>query len=143
MGNYEDAIDDDMEYDSDEEHAQDWNVKTHKNDSWATQTRRKNSLFGKTEIINPHAENPKHRNGSMLSQFRSSKDVSGNHVITSGFEDHVPEILPKVEKTSRSLSTASNGASSGRRGSVLSLFTTGKDAKGRNIMNSGEWDDMD
>lgn len=137
---YEDAIDDTMEYESDDEHAQDWDVKTHKNDTWATQTRRKNSLFGKTEIVNPHAENANHRRGSILSQYRSSKDATGKHVITSGFEDHVP--VEKVEKTTRSLSTNSNGAS-GRRGSVLSLFSNGKDAKGRNVMHSGEWDDMD
>lgn len=89
---------------------------------------------------NPHAATPadSNRKGSVLSLFKTGNDFkSGSNVIHSGSDDHPEEW--KAQKETRSMSNSSNDGTK-RRGSILSMFTTGKDARGRHVVGS-DWDD--
>lgn len=58
-------------------------------------------------------------------------------MLHSGFEDHPENWEAEKQVKSR---TMSNDSANERRGSILSIFKHTTDNKGRNVINSGDWD---
>lgn len=154
-----DAIDDE------ENHAQDWSKTTDAKDSWANKERRRSSVWSKVDDVDVTANNPKResasgapRRGSVLSIWSTGKDKHGRHVLAhddhegSDLEDESaiarddsekaeseqgdPDILKMLNRDRKG-----SNAGSDRRGSILSMWSQGKDEKGRSVMlhDDEEW----
>lgn len=132
----------------DDDHDQDWTVKTADKDTWAARERRRASLWNKIDsypTIKPGSPStsPKERHGSILSLFQHGKDKDGRAVLHSGenvedWDRHAQVgkekevLIVPVEKTSRSGSRVQE-----RHGSILSMWTNGKDENGRDVLLQG------
>lgn len=147
-------------------HAQNWTTTTAPADSWAVRERRRASMWAKAEM--PLLSPPKKaggapRRGSVLSVWKGGKDKDGRDILvhdegeSSGSEeeeeeeDQVEPLGGKGAERRRKMSVSSRGSGGGgkggrhgvRRGSILSLWSGGKDASGRDVMvhDDEEWTD--
>ena len=135
--------------DEDREHKQDWSIVTDEKDSWANRERRRNSVFGKAELI-PASTSPKSpaaagpRRGSILSMWAGGKDRNGKHILRHN-DDHSDE--EEESSVGSPTETMNNGQKvteeRERRGSILSMWTKGKDKRGNSIVmhDDEEWKD--
>jgi hypothetical protein len=152
--------------DVDEDPFEDWTKTTHERDSWATRERRRSNKFAKIDGDLAIQQYERSRSGrrasSALGIFSQGLDKNGNPIILS--DDHHDEFdLPPLEKEKsakklrspsialafsrpddRRLSMSSENSDK-RRGSILSLWKTGKDKDGRDHVHSGhegeDWGD--
>lgn len=129
------------------EHAQDWTVETKPEDSYANQEVRRRSIWSRIDENNPSlpTETRTERRGSVLSLWRGGKDASGRSILIHDGDQH-NEVFeadkdgaPLVKMTSKEL--ARERRLSERRGSILSVWSTGKDDQGRDIIihDDEEW----
>jgi hypothetical protein len=143
----------------DKDHAQDWSVTTDPKDSWANRERRRSSVWSKVDDVDVTANAPKRisatgapRRGSILSVWSTGKDKMGKDVLLH--DDHEMDkeevIEPEKEEAEqgdpdllRMLGREKRGSNAGsdRRGSILSLWSGGKDDNGRAIVHHDdeEW----
>jgi hypothetical protein len=129
------------------EHKQDWTVQTKPEESWANRELRRASIWSKIDENNPHQpiESPTERRGSVLSIWRKGKDKNGRSILVHDGHDVDAEVFadearePVVKMSSREI--ARERRLSERRGSILSLWSNGKDANGQNIIihDDEEW----
>jgi hypothetical protein len=124
-------------------HKQDWTVTTKPEETRANKEIRRASIWSKIDENNPHVprETPTERRGSILSVWRAGKDKHGRPILahdgetheSSSDEEKVEELSPKLSPRERRLSE--------RRGSILSLWSNGKDEKGRDVIqhDDEEW----
>lgn len=137
----------------DPEHKQNWNVTTKPEESWAVKERRRSSMWSKAEmpanLLSPKKTGGPRR-GSVLSVWKSGKDKDGNDILVhdGSSEDEDDEEAIKDDKSQDGVEltkTISGTGSKGqdRRGSILSLWSGGKDANGRAIImhDDEEWKD--
>ncbi|KAE8454469.1 hypothetical protein EG329_000092 [Mollisiaceae sp. DMI_Dod_QoI] len=146
-------------------HAQDWTVTTDPKDSWANRERRRSTVWAKVDDVDVTANNPKRasasgapRRGSILSIWSTGKDKHGrdalvhdDHEASDGEDESAiardmdekaesesgdPDLLKMLNREKRG-----SGAGSDRRGSILSLWSQGKDENGRAVMmhDDEEW----
>lgn len=138
----------DGEYDSDEEHPQDWTVETKEGDTWAARELRRKSIWAKTDHNTPLADAPKEgRHGSILSLWSPGKDSDGNSILKhnddeSAIDDHPSPGLGS-DKGGLSIPGSRRGTdhTQERRPSILGLWKSGKDKNGNAIMlhDDEEW----
>jgi hypothetical protein len=130
-------------------HKQDWTIITDEKDTWANRERRRSSVWAKLEVPKSPTSptNVKNRRGSILSVWSAGKDKHGKDVlIHDGSEsDSEKEEEVPLEKTMSATSDGSQGKQNprtDRRGSILSLWSQGKDASGRNVIlhDDDEWE---
>lgn len=152
---------DDME----EDPYEDWTKTTHEKDSWANRERRRSNKFSKIDSDMALQQYERSRSGrrasSALGIFSQGVDKNGNSIILSD-ENHEEFELPiEVDKDGRKMLSPSIAVafsrpddrrlsmssqnSDKRRGSILSLWKTGKDKDGRDHIHSGhegeDWGD--
>lgn len=152
------ADDDELEEDTYE----DWTKTTHEKDSWANRERRRSNKFAKIDSDMVRQQHERSRSGrrasSALGIFSQGVDSNGNPIILSD-ENHEEFELPldidrKLLSPSISIAfsrpddrrlSMSSQNSDKRRGSILSLWKTGKDKDGRDHIHSGhegeDWGD--
>ncbi|OWP00692.1 aminotransferase family protein (LolT) [Marssonina coronariae] len=140
-------------------HKQDWSTTTPETDSWAVRERRRSSMWSRAEMPelapDPKSKAGSRRRGSVLSVWRGGKDSRGRDVLVhdgSSGDDEVgsPDAdeeavrsedgkAEAVGEPGRRGSKSSRGRD--RRGSILSLWSNGKDAKGRDVVihDDEEW----
>jgi len=152
----------DLEDDSDEEHAQDWTKTTKDGESWADRERRRSSIWSKTDTNTPFANvDTSGRRGSVLSLWSAGKDKDGKHILKHDDvpanddynESAISEGLPSpngsrqgslsVPGSRRGTNDRSNSKGADRRPSILSMWSTGKDKDGNVVMlhDDEEWKD--
>lgn len=88
----------------------------------------------------PRLDNRGDRRGSILSIWKQGKDRDGHTVIHSG-EEHDEIIIPLDENGEPLEATATNVEKvqeRERHGSILSIWTQGKDKDGKTVIHSGE-----
>jgi len=152
---------------SEEDPYEDWTKTTHEKDSWANRERRRSNKFSKIDSDMAMQQYERSRSGrrasSALGIFSEGIDKNGNPIIKS--DDHHEDFDLPVEVTkekdnrrllSPSISIAFNRPddrrlsmssqnSDKRRGSILSLWKTGKDKEGKEMVHSGhegeDWGD--
>ncbi|CZR62811.1 uncharacterized protein PAC_12708 [Phialocephala subalpina] len=154
------------EEEDEKNHAQDWTQTTDPKDSWANRERRRSSVWSKIDDVDVTSYNAKRlsatgapRRGSILSVWSAGKDKKGRDVLAH--DDHEgsdedesaiaredsekaesingdPALLADMQRRER---RGTGGSGSDRRGSILSLWSQGKDEKGRPIMfhDDEEW----
>jgi hypothetical protein len=145
-----DAIEDD------EDHYQDWTKTTDERDSWAARERRRSSVWQKIDAYpaahgittitttttkkSPSNSMNEGRRGSILSMWTHGKDKLGHDVLHSGeAHDHdreVDELKPATSNEAPEIKERTD-----RRGSILSMFSHGKDKHGKHVIISGFEDD--
>lgn len=88
---------------------------------------------------------PTERRGSVLSIWRAGKDKDGRSILIHDGDTHETssseeEVVEKEEDLSPKLSPRERRLSD-RRGSILSLWSNGKDEKGRDVIahDDEEW----
>jgi len=127
-------------------HKQDWTVTTDPKESWANKETRRRSMWSRIDENNPHVpvETPTERRGSILSVWRAGKDKNGKPILAHDGETHElsseEEVLEKEDNASPKLSARERRLSQ-RRGSILSLWSNGKDENGRDVIqhDDEEW----
>lgn len=153
----------DPEADSDEEHPQDWTIKTDEKDSWANRERRRSSIWSKTDHNTPFAAvDHQGRRGSVLSIWSTGKDKNGRPILKHNDEKYkdggddveyaISDGLPSPSGSRKgSIAPAPNSPglypnsrrstnerklSKGteRRPSILGMWSSGKDEHGNVIM---------
>lgn len=121
-------------------HKQDWNIKTDPKDSWANRERRRSSVWAKFEMSTSPKMAPSERRGSILSMWTGGKDKDGKDILShndeessSSEEEPLKEEVPAAQEEQPVVHE--------RRGSILSLWTGGKDENGRPIIlhHDDEW----
>ena len=139
----------------DDDPTEDWTRTTAEKDSWAHRERRRSSVWHKIDSYPstkpPESSSPtrsrSERRGSILSLFKHGKDKNGRDVLHSGDADD----------WSRENAAAAAAAAAAqvetpqpdkemprdRRGSILSMWTWGKDKAGRDVIHSGFESDSD
>lgn len=145
---------------------EDWTKTTHEKDSWANRERRRSNKFAKIDSDMALQQYERSRSGrrasSALGIFSQGVDGNGNPIIMSD-EHHEDFELPPVEgegvnkrllspsiaiafsrPDDRRLSMSSQNSDK-RRGSILSLWKTGRDKDGNDHVHSGhegeDWGD--
>ncbi|KAG0650245.1 hypothetical protein D0Z07_2926 [Hyphodiscus hymeniophilus] len=144
---------------------EDWSKTTHEKDSWAHRERRRSNKFSTMDsdmAIQAHERSRSGRRASTaLGIFSQGVDSNGNAIILS--DDHHEEFeLPlETDKDGKKLLTPSMAIafsrpderrlsmgsqnSEKRRGSILSLWKTGKDSQGNDHVHAGhegeDWGD--
>lgn len=147
---------------SDENHYEDWSKITPEKDSWAYRERRRSNKFSKIDSDVALQSYERSRSGrrasSALGIFSQGVDSNGNPIILSDDRHEEFEIPAEQEKKLLSPSIAiafsrpddrrlsmSSQNSDKRRGSILSLWKTGKDKDGKDQIHSGhegeDWGD--
>jgi len=141
-----DVIDDD-----DAEHYQDWTKVTDERDSWAARERRRSSVWQKidaypaahgiTTVTTTTKKSPSNsmnegRRGSILSMWTHGKDKLGHDVLHSG-EAHDHDREGEELKPTTSNEAPEIKERTDRRGSILSMFSNGKDKFGKHVIHSG------
>ncbi|CAG8952993.1 hypothetical protein HYFRA_00003183 [Hymenoscyphus fraxineus] len=139
----------DGEFDSDEEHPQDWSVETKEGDTWAARELRRQSIWAKIDHNSPLAEQPKEgRNGSILSLWQPGKDENGADILYHDDENAIDDgPLSPISRGSFNGGLSIPGSRRGtgntqdRRPSILCLWSPGKDADGKPIImhDDEEW----
>lgn len=142
--------------DMEEDHSEDWTKTTREKDSWATRERRRSNKFAviDSDVAMQRYERSRsaagRRASSALGIFSQGVDSEGNPIIKSDDTHEVFEMpLPNGKRSSnpsiaiafarpdeRRLSMSSQN-SERRRGSILSLWKTGKDKDGNDHIHSG------
>jgi hypothetical protein len=144
---------------SEEDPFEDWTKTTHERDSWANRERRRSNKFAKIDSDMALQRYERSRSGrrasSALGIFSEGVDKNGIPIIKSDDQHDDFELPVEVDKEtgnkrllSPSISVAfsrpderrlsmSSQNSDKRRGSILSLWKTGKDKQGNEIVNSG------
>lgn len=141
---------------SDEEnHYEDWTKTTSDKDSWANRERRRSNKFSKIDHDMAAQFKERSRSGrrasSALGIFSQGVDKNGNAIILSddthdGFEMPVaaeerrapgPSLGSVFARNDERRLSMSSQNSDKRRGSILSLWKTGKDKDGRDHVHSG------
>lgn len=105
-------------------------------------------MWSNQDENNPHfvQETPTERRGSVLSIWKAGKDKNGRSILSqdggskADFNEEVIERDASPEALSPKLSPRERRLSD-RRGSILSIWSNGKDEKGRDIMahDDEEW----
>ena len=144
------------------DHSEDWTKTTHEKDSWATRERRRSNKFAKIDHDVAQQRYERSRSGrrasSTLGIFFEGVDSEGNPIIRSGNEKFEEFEMPPgqgqttmVDKDGKRISSSptiaivfderrlsmSEQNSDRRRGSILSLWKTGKDKDGNDHIHSG------
>jgi len=143
---------------SEEDPYEDWTKTTSEKDSWATRERRRSNKFAKIDSDMALQQYERSRSGrrasSALGIFSEGVDSNGNPIIKSDDHHEDFELPVEVDKEvnkkflSPSISIAfsrpderrlsmSSENSDKRRGSILSLWKTGKDKAGNDQVHSG------
>lgn len=134
----------------DDDPTEDWTRTTAEKDSWAHRERRRSSVWHKIDSypstkppeLSPSRSRSGNRRGSILSLFKHGKDKDGRDVLNSGDA----EDWNRESAAAAAAATAAAEAESpqldktmprDRRGSILSMWTWGKDKAGRDVIHSG------
>lgn len=136
----------------DDDPSEDWTRTTAEKDSWAHRERRRSSMWHKiesypstkpAEISDP--SRPRDRRGSILSLFKHGKDKDGRDVLHSGDADdwHSNKAATATASSGEIERPSKDEIPRDRRGSILSMWTWGKDKSGRDVIHSGHDDDSD
>lgn len=133
----------------DDDPSEDWTRTTAEKDSWAHRERRRSSMWQKIDSYpssKPLESSPprsRSRRGSILSLFKHGKDQDGRDVLHSdGPEEYIARNgAAAVVEVERPPSADDKAIPSHRRGSILSMWTWGKDKSGRDVIHSGFEDD--
>lgn len=132
----------------DDDPAEDWSRTTAEKDSWAHRERRRSSMWQKIDsypaikpLEGPSRSPVRERRGSILSLFQHGKDKKGRDVLHSG-EGNPEEwdrepVAAAIERTPSVENGKDMGMPRERRGSILSMWTWGKDKSGRDVIHSG------
>lgn len=134
-------------------------------DSWANRERRRSSVWSKVDDVDVTSYNAKRlsatgapRRGSILSVWSAGKDKKGRDVLAHDDHEGSDEDESAIAREESEKAESVNGdpdllkmmnrerrgtGGSDRRGSILSLWSQGKDEKGRPIMmhDDEEWKD--
>ena len=138
---------------------EDWTKTTHEKDSWANRERRRSNKFAKIDSDMALQQYERSRSGrrasSALGIFSQGIDKNGNAIVLSDHvNDHEDFELPvELDKDGKKLLSPSiaiafarpddrrlsmsSQNSDKRRGSILSLWKTGKDKDGKDHIHSG------
>jgi len=141
----------------DDDPTEDWTRTTSEKDSWAHRERRRSSMWHKIESYpstkpavapstSPRRSGERTRRGSILSLFKHGKDKDGRDVLHSGEADdwHNSSATAVVAAPAEDEpSSPKDVMPRDRRGSILSMWTWGKDKDGRDVIHSGYDDDTD
>jgi uncharacterized membrane protein len=128
----------------DDDPSEDWTRTTAEKDSWAHRERRRSSVWQKIDSypsLRPVEVSPsqsRERHGSVLSLFHHGKDKNGRDVLHSGDGD--PEEWSAgsgAERAEIERPPSNKPAPRERHGSILSIWTWGKDKFGRDVIHSG------
>ena len=141
----------------DPQEKQNWNKTTADRDTWAHQERRRLSGWSNTDVATfKHREG---RRGSVFSMWAPGKDKDGNDILMhddhndradarsesgrsdGGAASYGQTLMPGSPKENAIRRASNNSDRPDRRGSVLSLWKGGKDAKGNDILGGDdeEW----
>lgn len=105
-------------------------------------------MWSNQDENNPHfvSETPTERRGSILSIWKAGKDSKGRSVLhqDGGSKDDREEVIAKKDASPEMLSpklSPRERRMSDRRGSILSIWSNGKDENGRDVMvhDDEEW----
>lgn len=131
----------------DDDPSEDWTRTTAEKDSWAHRERRRSSVWTKIDSYpssRPAEEaspsRSRERRGSVLSLFQHSKDKNGRDVLHSGDgdpEDWSAGSGAEQAEQAELERTPSNKTPRERHGSILSIWTWGKDKFGKDVIHSG------
>lgn len=132
----------------DDDPTEDWTRTTAEKDSWAYRERRRSSMWQKIDSYpstkppeGPSRSRERERRGSVLSLFQHGKDKNGRDVLHSGDPpegwDREPPMSPAIERSPSVEDVKFRPHHRGRRGSILSMFTWGKDKTGSDVIHSG------
>jgi hypothetical protein len=140
----------------DDDPTEDWTRTTSEKDSWAHRERRRSSMWHKIESYpstkptvapstSPRRSGERTRRGSILSLFKHGKDKDGRDVLHSGDADdwHNSSAAAAVATAVQDEPSSPKDMPRDRRGSILSMWTWGKDKDGRDVIHSGYDDDTD
>jgi hypothetical protein len=151
--------------DMEENTYEDWTKTTHEKDSWANRERRRSNKFAKIDadmaIQQYERSRSTRRASSALGIFSQGVDSNGNAIILSDEHHEEFELPVEVDKDGKKLLSPSIAVafsrpddrrlsmssqnSDKRRGSILSLWKTGKDKDGNDHIHSGhegeDWGD--
>lgn len=123
----------------DDDPSEDWTRTTAEKDSWAHRERRRSSMWQKIDCYPSskpaQSSNSGPRHGSILSLFTHGKDKDGRDVLHSGNGD--PEERSAENDAHLEPHVPSEAPDRTRRGSILSMWTPGKDKEGRDVIHSG------
>ncbi|KAK2624880.1 hypothetical protein QTJ16_006073 [Diplocarpon rosae] len=143
-------------------HKQDWSTTTPAAASWGVRERRRSSMWSRAEMPelapDPKSKAGSRRRGSVLSVWRGGKDSRGRDVLVHDGSSDEDADAGADEEAVRSDDGKGQGEGQGqgqgrrgskssrgrdRRGSILSLWSNGKDAEGRNVVihDDEEWKD--
>jgi hypothetical protein len=133
----------------DDDPSEDWTRTTAEKDSWAHRERRRSSMWQKidsypsTKPLEPGSPSRfRDRRGSILSLFRHGKDKDGRDVLHSDEPDeYTQDNATAAAAIERPPSVEDKPMRGDRRGSILSMWTWGKDKSGRDVIHSGFEDD--
>lgn len=116
--------------------SEDWTRTTAEKDSWAHRERRRSSVWQKLDSSSKPAEPLKSspRQGSILSLFVPGKDKDGRDVLHPGNGDSPEQSTETDAHLEPPLSSKVSDRT--RCGSILSMWTQGKDEEGRDIIHS-------
>jgi len=125
----------------DDDPSEDWTRTTAEKDSWAHRERRRSSIWQKIDSYpsSKPAEpsSPDRRRGSILSLFKHGKDKKGRDVLHSGDTDEWSTEVAEQRKVQEEEEEEAKQDRGVRRGSILSMWTWGKDKEGRDVIHSG------
>lgn len=119
---------------------------TDEKDSWGNRERRRNSAWNGLDVAgvakkrsDSNTTSDSGRRGSILSLWTSGKDKDGKHIVHHDDHDDVVivedgQVVDK-EMTSPTVESPKYDPTANRRGSILSMWKTGTDEKGRPVIH--------